>query len=157
MRLAPYGIVARHGVPADLQNFFVLHEGVVGRTDGTLTEIKYSDMTELPVVEREGAQAEVIEADDDGWIGFTDHYWMTTLIPEQGKPFTAVAKYVPATDIFQIETRLPVDDRRAGRDRRVHHAPVRRRQGMGDHPRLPERQAASPASSTRSTGAGSTS
>jgi YidC/Oxa1 family membrane protein insertase len=106
--VAPYGIVARHGMPADLQNFFVLHEGVVGRVDGTLTETKYSAMTELPVIDREGAQAEIVDATTDGWIGFTDKYWMTTLIPEQGKPFAAVTKYVAATDVFQVETRQPV-------------------------------------------------
>jgi YidC/Oxa1 family membrane protein insertase len=108
VRLAPYGIVARHGRPADLQNFFVLHEGVVGRVDGTLTEIGYDDLADLPVVEREGAQAEITEATSDGWIGFTDKYWMTTLVPEQGQPFTSVAKYVAAADIFQVETRKPV-------------------------------------------------
>lgn len=106
--LAPYGIVARHGTPADLQNFFILHEGVVGRVDGTLSEISYSDMANLPPLDREGAQAELTEAATDGWIGFTDKYWMTTLVPEQGKPFTAVVKYVAATDVFQVETRQPV-------------------------------------------------
>ena len=107
VRLAPYGIVARHGQPSTLENFFVLHEGVVGRTDGELAEIKYNDLMELPVVDREGGNAEVVEAASDGWIGFTDKYWMTTLIPEQGKPFTSVMKYVPSTDVYQTETRLP--------------------------------------------------
>jgi len=106
-RLAPYGIVARHGLPADLQNFFVLHEGVVGRIDGTLTETGYDDLADLPLVEREAAAAEVVEATGSGWIGFTDKYWMTTLIPEQGQPFTAVTKYVAAADIYQTEVRRP--------------------------------------------------
>ncbi len=106
--LQPYGVVARHGKPADLQNFFVLHEGVVGRTDGKLAEVDYDDVAELPVVDREGAQAEVIEATTDGWIGFTDKYWMTTLIPDQGKPFTAVTKYNASANIYQTETRQPV-------------------------------------------------
>ena len=112
--LFPYGIVARHGQPAGLQNFFVLHEGMVSRTDGTLTEQKYKDLIELPVIEREGAQAEVVDATTDGWIGFTDKYWMTTLIPEQGVPFTAVTKYVPGPDIYQTETRKPVQELAAG-------------------------------------------
>ena len=105
--LQPYGVVARHGRPTGLQNFYVLHEGVVGRSDGTLSEIKYDDLADLPVVAREGAQAEVIEATTDGWLGFTDKYWMTTLIPEQGKPYTAVIKYNPTADIYQTETRQP--------------------------------------------------
>ncbi|MBL4918767.1 membrane protein insertase YidC [Szabonella alba] len=105
--LAPYGIVARHGLPTDLQNFFVLHEGVVGRIDGELRETDYDDVAELPLQEREGARAEVRQAATDGWLGFTDKYWMTTLIPEQGSPFTAVTKYVAGADIYQAETRLP--------------------------------------------------
>ena len=107
VRLAPYGIVARHGQPSTLENFFVLHEGVVGRTDGELAEVKYNDLMELPLIDREGANAEVIDAATDGWIGFTDKYWMTTLIPEQGKPFTSVMKYVAGANIYQTETRMP--------------------------------------------------
>ena len=103
--LQPYGIVARHGKPGDLQNFFVLHEGVVSRTDGTLAEIDYDDVAALPRVDREGGNAELVNATTDGWIGFTDKYWMTVLIPEQGQPFTAVTKYVPGADIYQTETR----------------------------------------------------
>jgi len=112
--LFPYGIVARHGQPTGLQNFFVLHEGMVSRTDGTLTELGYDDIIDFPVIAREGAQAEVVDAGADGWIGFTDKYWMTTLIPEQGVPFTAVTKYVPGADIYQTETRKPVTELAAG-------------------------------------------
>ena len=112
--LQPYGVIARNGVPKDLQNIFVVHEGVVGRADGELTETKYKDVAELPVVEREGAAAEVVEATTDGWIGFTDHYWMAILIPEQGKPFTSVTKHVAATDIYQTEVRQPVMTLAAG-------------------------------------------
>ena len=106
--LAPYGIVARHGLPDGLQNFFVLHEGVVGRVDGELSEVNYDDIVDLPVVQREAANARVENAVTDGWIGFTDKYWMTTLIPEQGTAFTAVTKYVAAADIYQTETRKPL-------------------------------------------------
>ncbi len=106
VRLQPYGIVARHGEPDSL-NFFVLHEGVVGMADGTLLETKYKDMPDLDVVEREQARAEVTEVASSGWIGFTDKNWMTTLIPDTGVPFTAVAKYVGGATIYQTETRLP--------------------------------------------------
>ncbi len=105
-RLAPYGIVARHGEP-DLVGFFVLHEGIVGHNGEELNEIDYTDMPDMDLVQREGAPAEVTEA-INGWIGFTDKYWMTTLIPAQDQPFSSVAKYVPSADIYQIETRMPV-------------------------------------------------
>lgn len=106
--LAPYGIIARHGEPTDLQNFFVLHEGVVGRVDGELSETKYDDLRDLPVVEREATPAEVLNATTDGWIGFTDKYWMAALIPQQGTPFTSVVKYSPGANIYQTETRQPL-------------------------------------------------
>ncbi|WP_341863584.1 membrane protein insertase YidC [Gymnodinialimonas sp. 57CJ19] len=105
--LAPYGIVARHGLPSDLQNFFILHEGVVRKVDGELSEVDYDDLPDLDVVAREGVPAEVIEVEANGWIGFTDKYWMTTLIPGEDQPFVSVIKYVPGSDIYQTEARLP--------------------------------------------------
>ena len=105
VRLAPYGIVARHGKPAG-RSYYVLHEGVVRQTDNELDEIKYKNMTKLAPAE--GALAELKPATEHGWIGFTDKYWMTTLIPDQSSPFTTVVKYVPGADVYQVETRLPV-------------------------------------------------
>ena len=113
-RLAPYGIVARHGLPDDLQNFFILHEGVVRKSDGQLDEIAYDDVPDLDFVQREAAAAEIVEVEADGWIGFTDKYWMTTLIPGADQPFTSVTKYVAAADIYQTEARLPAMTVEAG-------------------------------------------
>ena len=107
VNLAPYGIVARHGLPSDLQNFFILHEGVVRKVDGQLDEIAYDDLPDLDQIAREGAPAELVDVEANGWIGFTDKYWMTTLIPEDGQGFTTVIKYVPSADIYQTEARLP--------------------------------------------------
>ena len=106
LRMAPYGIVARHGKPETV-NFFILHEGVVRQSDQELEEIKYKDMPDMPLVAREGANAEVVDVIENGWIGFTDKYWMTTLIPAPGTAFASVAKYVPSADIYQVEARHP--------------------------------------------------
>lgn len=113
VRMLPYGIVARQGKP-DGRNFFILHEGVVRQNDNELQEIAYGDMPDMDVVPREGAPADIAEIEQNGWIGFTDKYWMTTLIPEPGQAFTSVAKYVPRNDIYQVETRLPVMTVEAG-------------------------------------------
>lgn len=109
----PYGIVARHGEPKVI-GFFILHEGLVEMADGELTEVDYDDMPDFAVIPREGANAEIKDVTNNGWIGFTDKYWMTTLIPEPGTPFTAVAKYVPGADVYQAETRLPIVTVRPG-------------------------------------------
>ncbi len=110
VQLAPYGIIVRQGKP-DTSGFFILHEGVVGLADGTLQELSYSDIPDLDVVPLERTPAEVTDVQESGWIGFTDKYWMTTLIPEKGIPFQSVVKYLPGTaenEIYQAETRLPV-------------------------------------------------
>ena len=102
--LAPYGILARHGQPHDLKNFFILHEGLIGMADGTLSETDYDDVEEYAFNPREGAPGEVTQVTQNGWTGFTDHYWMTTLIPASGTPFKAVKKYDPQRGIYQTET-----------------------------------------------------
>lgn len=106
VRLAPYGVIARHGEP-DTQGFFILHEGVVQMSDGELNEIDYSDVPDLSYDSRESANLEMTGVKQNGWIGFTDKYWMMTLIPEPGSSFTAVSKYSERSDIYQTEARLP--------------------------------------------------
>lgn len=106
-RAQPYGIIARHGEP-DTVGFFILHEGVVRMSDGELEEIDYDDMPGLDMVQTEGANADLITVESQGWIGFTDKNWMTTLVPEAG--FTSVVKYDPRNDIYQTEARMPTQD-----------------------------------------------
>ena len=106
VRLAPYGIVARHGAP-DVLGFFILHEGVVRMNDGELQEIDYSDMPDLAYSDREAANIEITQVSTNGWVGFTDKYWMTTLIPNPGQNFASVVKYTQNSDIYQTEMRLP--------------------------------------------------
>ena len=105
--LRPYGLLRRHGEPNDMKNFFILHEGVVRMSDGELSEEDYDDIADLPVLEKEGTHAERIEVQNSGWTGFTDHYWMTTLIPDQSSSFRSTTKYFAAQNIYQVEAVMP--------------------------------------------------
>ncbi len=105
--LYPYGVIARHGLP-EMKSIFVVHEGMVRSADGKLEETRYKDIVKLDNVPAEQAAAELVNAEGAGWIGFTDHYWMTALVPEQGKPFTEVTKHVATADIYQTEIRQPL-------------------------------------------------
>jgi YidC/Oxa1 family membrane protein insertase len=137
-RLAPYGIIARHGLPPQM-NFFILHEGVVKMADGKLTEIDYDDMDDMPIVEREAARAEVTEVAQNGWVGFTDHYWMSALIPAPGSAFTAVDE---ACALGPTSSRPRPAFRCDGRGRARAPAPRSRclpAPRNGRDPRLPER------------------
>ena len=110
----PYGILRRHGLPDDLKNFFILHEGLVRMSDGELEETKYSKLDGYDIDPREGTQAERIDVAENGWIGYTDHYWMTTLIPDQAKPFRSTSKYFASRDIYQAEAVMPITSIAAG-------------------------------------------
>ncbi|MCL4143642.1 UNVERIFIED_CONTAM: hypothetical protein GTU68_040504 [Idotea baltica] len=97
--LRPYGLVARHGEP-DQIGFFIQHEGVVRMSDGSMEEIDYGDMPDLSTEESR------IEVEENGWIGFSDQYWMTALIPSPGRDFRSTAKF--GNDIYQVETVYPM-------------------------------------------------
>jgi YidC/Oxa1 family membrane protein insertase len=71
--LHPYALISRWGTPHTL-GFFILHEGPVGVLDGTLEEIDYDELQEDGRIEL---------ASKGGWLGFTDKYWLTALIPDQ--------------------------------------------------------------------------
>ena len=105
--LRPYGLLRRHGEPQDMKNFFILHEGIIRMSDGELSEEDYGDIADLPILEKEGTHAERVEVQNSGWTGFTDHYWMTTLIPDQSSSFRSTTKYFAAQDIYQVEAVMP--------------------------------------------------
>ena len=96
----PYGLLRRHGEPSDMKNFFILHEGLVRMSDGELEETDYDDIVDY--TDNEGR----IEVANQGWIGWTDHYWMTTLIPDQSTGFRSDARHFANRDIYQAETVL---------------------------------------------------
>ncbi len=72
-----YGLASRHGLP-QVQGYFILHEGPVGVLgDGKLYEPAYKDIEKpMEPVSSQG-----------GWLGITDKYWATTLVPDQGAKF----------------------------------------------------------------------
>lgn len=107
--LAPYAYVVRRGEPETV-NFYILHEGALGKFDGVLNELDYKDMQDLEGSGGPGVRQEVVPVTEAGWLGFTDKYWMTTLIAQTGQPFDAVFKYVARPDgsEYRTEMRLPV-------------------------------------------------
>ncbi len=103
--LVPYGLVAREGAP-HLGGTYVLHEGLIRMVDGKLLEVKYGKADKLDADPLYGAHADVAQAATGGWTGITDKYWMSTLIPEPGTPFTAVTSYMPERDNYIASARL---------------------------------------------------
>ena len=79
--LAPYSRIARFGTP-ETQGIYVLHEGLIGYVgEEGLDEIDYDEIAE----ERGGVIARPNAT--GGWLGITDKYWATALVPSG--PFSA--------------------------------------------------------------------
>ncbi|MFZ2005024.1 MAG: membrane protein insertase YidC [Stellaceae bacterium] len=77
--LTPYGLISRSGTPP-VSGYYLLYEGPIGYLDGAVHDIKYASLTpEKPV----GFSS------NGGWLGFTDKYWLTALIPPQNEHITA--------------------------------------------------------------------
>jgi len=80
--LAPYARIHRYGTPK-IKGFYILHEGLIGVIgEKGLQEIDYSD-----VAEEDGTQT--FKNATGGWLGFTDKYWASALVPSQTEPFRA--------------------------------------------------------------------
>ena len=60
-----------------MQNFFILHEGPLSITDGVLEEYDYDDLKDDKKIKHSSV---------GGWIGMTDKYWQTAIIPNQNEP-----------------------------------------------------------------------
>lgn len=112
VRLAPYGIIAHHGEP-ETEGFYLSHEGLVRVSDGELEELSYSDMPDFDVVPGDG-NVDIVEVQENGWIGFAAKYWMATMVPQAGTSFNSVAKYTASNNTYQADMRLPAMDVAAG-------------------------------------------
>jgi YidC/Oxa1 family membrane protein insertase len=71
--LFPYALISRHGTPKTL-GYYILHEGLIGvMGDQGEQEETYKKI--------EDKKTETWEA-TDAWLGFTDKYWATALLPD---------------------------------------------------------------------------
>ncbi len=83
--LYPYGLVSRHGQPATA-GLYILHEGLIGVAgDEGLQEVDYKDLVKDRLVQPLKSVG--------GWVGITDKYWATALIPNQKNPFQPAFRY----------------------------------------------------------------
>ncbi len=100
--LYPYGFVARKGeVP--VSTTYLLHVGPIGVFNNTLQDgYKYADM------KADGPNF----ASTGGWMGITDKYWLTALIPDQKEKLTSNFRHVTQdkADVYQVDYRGDAHD-----------------------------------------------
>ena len=71
-----YGQITKNTKPTT-ENFYILHEGLIGVVDKNLKEETYSAIED----------GKKTYNGSSGWFGITDKYWMSAIIPESGKSF----------------------------------------------------------------------
>ncbi|MBU3733141.1 MAG: membrane protein insertase YidC [Candidatus Fonsibacter sp.] len=76
IELFHYSQITKNTKP-NTENFYILHEGLIGVVDKNLKEETYS------TIEKE----KKTYTGKSGWFGITDKYWMSAIIPESGKSF----------------------------------------------------------------------
>ncbi len=74
--LYPYAQISRNQNP-DVTDFYILHEGFIGVFDEELQEDSYDDIED---------RKKEYNA-NEGWLGITDKYWLTALVPEKNQSF----------------------------------------------------------------------
>jgi YidC/Oxa1 family membrane protein insertase len=100
--LYPYGYVARKGeVP--VSSTYLLHVGPIGVFNNALQDgYKYADMkADGPSFSSTG-----------GWMGITDKYWLTAVIPDQKEKVSSNFRHVTQnkTDVYQVDYRGDAHD-----------------------------------------------
>jgi YidC/Oxa1 family membrane protein insertase len=105
-RLAPNNALVHVGQPSDLKGIFILHEGAIRQTGEERNYIKWDDIAEFDTDPRWGTTSEAVQVAENGWVGFTDHYWMAMLIPSPQQAFESVVQYVPTANEYRTVTRL---------------------------------------------------
>jgi len=78
----PYAQITRNEKPIGRQ-IYILHEGFLGVFGEELKEKDYDD------IEKEKFSIN----SSKGWLGITDKYWLTAIVPEKGKEFKAEFSY----------------------------------------------------------------
>jgi YidC/Oxa1 family membrane protein insertase len=94
--LYPYGLINRVA-PSESKSMALLHEGPISVINDTLEHIKYSELRDDGNVEYTGT----------GWLGITDKYWLTALIPAAGESVDMAFRHVSRNgkSAYQVDLR----------------------------------------------------
>jgi YidC/Oxa1 family membrane protein insertase len=92
--LLPYALINRTGTP-QTAGYYILHEGPLGVIEGSLKEYSYSG---LKVGEP------VAAATKGGWLGITDKYWLTSIIPDQNETVKATFSKLARDNVERYQT-----------------------------------------------------
>ncbi len=88
----PYRLIKRINTP-DTINFFILHEGLISLINDELLEKNYDDIADDCNSSMQTKKQFCDNKTQGGWLGFTDKYWMSALIPDADQSINVNYRY----------------------------------------------------------------
>ena len=85
LEIYPYRLIKRINTPKTI-NFFILHEGLISLVNDELLEKNYDDLLDDCSASMPVKDTFCDNKGQGGWLGFTDKYWMSVLIPDPNEP-----------------------------------------------------------------------
>ena len=85
LEIYPYRLIKRINTPKTI-NFFILHEGLISLVNDELLEKNYDDLLDDCSASMPVKDTFCDAKGQGGWLGFTDKYWMSVLIPDPNEP-----------------------------------------------------------------------
>ena len=100
--VSPFALVSRKGVSPDVDTY-TIHTGAMGVFNGAADYINLDRIRDVP-------GATLAQRTTGGWLGFTDHFWLGAVIPDQSKAvetrFTRSAGAYYQADFSEAEALL---------------------------------------------------
>src|SRR6185437_4804230 len=98
--LYPFALISRHGAPPVL-GYYLLHEGLIGYLgDQKLQEYTYKKIDEAKAVNFKAT---------NGWLGITDKYWASALLPDTSAQLQARFSSNPVGNVHTYQTDYLLD------------------------------------------------
>jgi len=110
--LAPYGSVLRQGIPPTLGKNGVVHEGGMGWL-GQRRPLKYAKW------QKDGSSPTYNTT--GGWIGMTDHYWLTAVIPAQNEAIQGQYRLTKTPGLNLLDANYVGQAKTIGAGRQITH------------------------------------
>ena len=144
--LYPFALISRHGTP-QVSGYYILHEGLIGYLgDQGLQEYGYKKIDDAKSVNFNVT---------DGWLGITDKYWASALLPDTNAQLQARF----SSNLVGTDPHLPDRLSAGSADASRSAAPAAPMRGCSPAPRKPASSASisrSPASAATTSSSGST-
>jgi YidC/Oxa1 family membrane protein insertase len=99
--LYPFALISRHGAPY-VSGYYILHEGLIGYLgDQGLQEYAYKKVDEAKQVNFGNVT--------NGWLGITDKYWASALLPDTNAKLQARFSSNPSGNVHTYQTDYLLD------------------------------------------------